>query len=106
MATLTVIDRQGVVATIESDTGFSVMDVLQSKGQDIAALCGGACSCATCHVYFPAEVMATLPPRSEDERILVAESEHYREDQSRLSCQVQFTPALDGVELTLAPEDW
>ena len=106
MAVLNVVDRDGKTAVINADTGFSVMDVLQSNGQDIAALCGGVCSCATCHVYFPLEVMATLPQRDIDEQILVEESEHYRQAQSRLSCQVQFTDALDGIEVTLAPADW
>ena len=105
MAVLNVIDRDGNDAVIESDTGYSLMDILQSNGQDIAAICGGVCSCATCHIYLPADVNAKLPARSADEQVLVEESEHYREDESRLGCQVEFTDELDGIQVILAPED-
>lgn len=105
MAVLNVIDRDGNDAVIESDTGYSIMDILQSNGQDVAAICGGVCSCATCHVYVSPEVMATLPERGSDEQVLVEESEYYRENESRLSCQIEFTEALDGIQVTLAPED-
>ncbi len=105
MAVLNVIDRDGNDAVIESDTGYSLMDILQSNGQDIAAICGGVCSCATCHIYLPADVNAKLPARSGDEQVLVEESEHYREGESRLGCQVEFTEELDGIQVILAPED-
>ncbi|WP_101757847.1 2Fe-2S iron-sulfur cluster-binding protein [Oceanicoccus sp. KOV_DT_Chl] len=105
MAVLNVIDRDGNEAVIESDTGYSIMDVLQANGQDVAAICGGVASCATCHVYVSPEVMATLPPLEGDEQVLVEESEYYKEGQSRLSCQIQFTEALDGIQVILAPED-
>ena len=105
MAVINVIDRDGNDAVIESDTGYSIMDVLQSNGQDVAAICGGVCSCATCHIYVSPEVMAMLPERGSDEQVLVEESEHYRENESRLSCQIEFTEELDGIQVTLAPED-
>ncbi|MGK0500340.1 MAG: 2Fe-2S ferredoxin [Oceanicoccus sp.] len=105
MAVLNVIDRDGNEAVIESDTGYSIMDVLQSNGQDVAAICGGVCSCATCHIYIAPEVMETLPALSDDEQLLVGESEYFKEGQSRLSCQVQFTQQLDGIQVILAPED-
>ena len=105
MAVLNVIDRDGNKSAIETDTGYSVMDILRDNGHDIAAICGGVCSCATCHVYFPSDVQANLPERSADEQLLVEESEHYRENESRLSCQIEFTDDLDGIEVTLAPED-
>jgi 2Fe-2S ferredoxin len=105
MAVLNVIDRNGNAAVIVSDTGYSVMDVLQANGQDVAAICGGVCSCATCHVYVSPAVMAMLPPLAGDEQVLVTESAYYKEGESRLSCQIQFTEALDGIQVTLAPED-
>ena len=105
MAVLNVIDREGNEAIIESDTGYSLMDVLQSNGQDVAAICGGVCSCATCHIYITPDVMSKLPERSADEQVLVEESEYYREEESRLGCQVQFTEELDGIQVILAPED-
>ena len=105
MAVLNVIARDGEESVIESDTGYSIMDIMQSNGQDVAAICGGVCSCATCHIYVSPAVMAKLPARGDDEQVLVEESEYYREGESRLSCQVEFTEELDGIQVTLAPED-
>lgn len=105
MAVLIVTDRRGEQHTLESDTGYSIMEILQRNGQDVAALCGGACSCATCHVFVAPAWLGQLPARSRDEQVLVQESQYYREQQSRLSCQLAFTEALDGIELELAPED-
>lgn len=105
MATLKVIDRDGNDSVIASDTGYSLMDILQSNGQDVAAICGGVASCATCHIYVEPAVMEKIPALTDDEQTLVEESEHYIAGQSRLSCQVEFTDALDGIQVTLAPED-
>lgn len=105
MAVLNVVDREGAETVVTSDTGYSIMDILRDSGQDVAAICGGVCSCATCHVYVSSAVMAKLPGRGEDEQVLVEESEYYRENESRLSCQIEFTEELDGIQVTLAPED-
>ena len=105
MAVLHVVDRDGSKRDVESDTGYSIMDILRENGFDIAAICGGVCSCATCHVYVAPDVMARLPERSGDEQALVESSEYFREDESRLSCQIEFTDELDGIEVTIAPED-
>ena len=105
MATLKVINREGEKSSIDTDTGYSVMDILRDNGHDISAICGGVCSCATCHVYVSEETMGKLEPRSDDELVLVESSEHYRENESRLCCQIEFTDELDGIEVTIAPED-
>jgi 2Fe-2S ferredoxin len=105
MAVLNVVDREGEKSSIESDTGYSVMDILRDNGHDIAGICGGVCSCATCHVYVGPELMSKLDDRSADEQVLVESSEYYEEAKSRLCCQIEFTDALDGAEVTLAPED-
>ena len=105
MAVLNVIDRDGQESIIEADVGLSVMEILQGNGQDVAAICGGVCSCATCHVYVAQSVMEKLPPRSDDEQLLVEESDFYRENESRLSCQIEFAAELDGIKVELAPED-
>ncbi|RYD58052.1 MAG: 2Fe-2S iron-sulfur cluster binding domain-containing protein, partial [Sphingomonadales bacterium] len=71
---------------------------------ELLALCGGCCSCATCHVHVDPEFAAKLPPLSEDEDDLL-ESSSGRDERSRLSCQLPFTDALDGLRVTIAEED-
>jgi len=70
----------------------------------LSALCGGCCSCATCHVYIDPAFAAKLPPVGSDENDLL-DSSSFRKAGSRLSCQVPLTPELEGVRVTLAPED-
>ena len=90
---------------MQAEPGRSVMEALRDSGVgDIQAICGGCCSCATCHVYVDSTFMAQLPAPSADERDLLDTSEHRRET-SRLSCQIPVTAALDGLRLTIAPED-
>jgi 2Fe-2S ferredoxin len=105
MAVINVIDRDGKESLIESDTGYSLKDILINNNYDVAAICGGVCSCATCHVLIDTPWVDKIPPRSADEQVLVEESEAYVTDQSRLGCQVEFTSELDGVQVTIAPED-
>ena len=103
MAKLVVVTRKGEEREIEATTGLSVMEVLRDGGVDeVLALCGGCCSCATCHVYVDSEV--ELPAMSQDEDDLLDSSDH-RNERSRLSCQLPFTAAMDGVRVTVAPED-
>lgn len=104
MPSLNVTDRSGDSRTIEGDTGLSIMEVLRDAGFDgILAMCGGCCSCATCHVYV-SEGVDALPPMSADEDDLLDSSDH-RTSASRLSCQIPFTAALDDLSVTIAPED-
>ena len=102
---LMVTDREGVEAQVEAELGRSVMEIIRDTGYDeLMALCGGCCSCATCHVYAASVFADLLPPMSEDENDLLDSSEH-RTNQSRLSCQVRFSAALDGLAVRVAPED-
>ena len=104
MAKLVVTTRKGEERELEAQTGLSVMEVLRDGGIDeVLALCGGCCSCATCHVYVDSDV-AGLPPMSQDEDDLLDSSDH-RTAKSRLSCQLPFTAAMDGIRVTVAPED-
>lgn len=90
---------------IEGEAGRSVMELIRGAGIDeLVALCGGCCSCATCHVYIDADDVERLPPSSTDEGDLLDSSEH-RIDRSRLSCQIVFDEALDGLRVRIAPED-
>jgi ferredoxin, 2Fe-2S len=68
----------------------------------VDATCGFCCSCATCHGYVGEAGMAVLPPPSEDERSLLEALDSVRPD-SRLLCQIEVTPALDGLVIEVAP---
>ena len=104
MAVLKVVDRDGVEHEVEARTGLKVMETLRELDYGVAAICGGMCSCATCHVYVDPEWTDKLPPPQSDERELLGELSHHT-DQSRLSCQIEFTPALAGLRVTIAPDE-
>lgn len=105
MPKLVVVTREGDESVFEADTGLSVMEIIRDNGVDeLLALCGGCCSCATCHVYVDPAFAAILPEMSDDENDLLDSSDH-RTDTSRLSCQLQMTDELDGMVVTIAPED-
>lgn len=102
---LTVITRDNVRHQIEAEVGLSVMEIIRRAGFDeLVALCGGCCSCATCHVYVRPEDQGRLAPVASDENDLLDSSEH-RTERSRLSCQLKFDVGLDGLEVAIAPED-
>ncbi len=105
MPRLIVTTRDGTETGYEAEAGLSVMEVIRDAGVDeLLALCGGCCSCATCHVYVDPAFAALLPVMSEDENDLLDSSDH-RNANSRLSCQVPMTAALDGLRVTIAEED-
>jgi 2Fe-2S ferredoxin len=105
MPTLIVVTREGKERAVTGEAGLSVMEVIRDNGIDeVLALCGGCCSCATCHVHVDPEFAAKLPPMSEDENDLL-DSSSDRDEESRLSCQIEFSDALDGLRVTIAQED-
>lgn len=104
MAVLKVTDRDGVVHDVEAKPGLKVMEILRELDYGVAAICGGMCSCATCHVFIDESWTGRLPAPMSDEKDLLAELSHYAPN-SRLSCQVEFTPALDGLAVTIAPDE-
>jgi len=105
MPQLIVTTREGEERTLDSPAGMTVMEVIRDAGvHELLALCGGSCSCATCHVYVKAGPVSALPPMSSDENDLLEGSRHRRES-SRLSCQIQLSANLDGLHVTIAPED-
>lgn len=105
MARMIVTDREGETVEVEGKVGLSIMETLRELENGVEALCGGMCSCCTCHAYIEPEWFAKLPQRQDDEEELLAEGESYRPESSRLTCQVEFTEALDGIRLTVAPEE-
>lgn len=105
MANLTVVDRDDKEHEVEGRVGLKVMETLRELDFGVAAICGGLCSCATCHIYVDAAWMAKLPAKQSDEQDLLSELQHYQEPHSRLSCQVDFTPELDGLKVKIAPDE-
>ncbi len=105
MPKLTITTRAGGTTQIEGQNGFSLMEAIRDAGFDeLQALCGGCLSCATCHVYVVAGPQIVLPPQGEDEDDLLSDSP-YRQPNSRLSCQIPLSDALDGLHVTIAPTD-
>lgn len=105
MAELIVVTRDGTERAFDVADGLSVMEGIRENGVDeLLALCGGCCSCATCHVYVDPAFADRLPPMSDDENDLLDGSTH-RDDRSRLSCQLVMGDALAGMRVTVAPED-
>ncbi|WP_299323166.1 2Fe-2S iron-sulfur cluster-binding protein [Parasphingopyxis sp.] len=105
MPKLIVVNRAGEETAVDADNGLTVMEVIRDNGFDeLLALCGGCCSCATCHVHVDPEFAAKLPEMDEDENDLLESSDH-RNEHSRLSCQIPFEDELDGLKVTIAQED-
>jgi 2Fe-2S ferredoxin len=105
MPKLIVTTREGDTREVEAEAGLSVMEAIRDNGFDeLLALCGGCCSCATCHVHVDPEFAALLPPMSRDEDDLLDSSDD-RDETSRLSCQIPFEDALDGLKVRIAAED-
>ncbi len=105
MAKLIVTTRDGTEHEIEGQAGLSVMEIIRDAGFDeLLALCGGCCSCATCHVHVDATFADKVDRMGEDENDLLDSSDH-RDESSRLSCQLAFSDALDGLKVTIAKED-
>jgi len=96
-------DRKGATREVEGRDGWSVMEILRDAGFDIAAECGGACACATCHVYVTDGWFEKLPARS-DAELDMLDMALAVEPNSRLSCQITCSEELDGIAVTVAPE--
>jgi 2Fe-2S ferredoxin len=105
MGTITVTMREGSSRAVDAQSGLSLMEIIRGNGFDeLLAICGGGCSCSTCHIYVdPAHVGMLEPPGQDEDELL--DSSGHRTPLSRLACQVPFTPALDGIAVNIAPED-
>jgi 2Fe-2S ferredoxin len=95
--------RDGAEHIVEGRDGWTVMEALRDARLPIAAECGGACACATCHVYVTDGWLEKLPPKSDAETDML-DMALAVEDNSRLSCQITCAPELDGLKVTIAPE--
>ncbi|HYD24511.1 MAG TPA: 2Fe-2S iron-sulfur cluster-binding protein [Croceibacterium sp.] len=105
MAEVIVTTRQGEERRLPLEPGLTLMETIRDGGVDeLLALCGGCCSCATCHVHVDPQFAHLLPPLSADENDLLDSSDD-RDATSRLSCQIPLSPELDGLRVTIAAED-
>lgn len=105
MVEILVTDRGGQARPIEAEAGISLMEAIRASGSDeLLALCGGCCSCATCHVYVDPAFAGLLPAMSEEENDLLDCSDH-RDARSRLSCQLPVSGSMAGLRVTIAPEE-
>lgn len=100
--TVHVTDFEGKRHTLEGLEGWRLMEVIRDYGLPIKAECGGACACATCHVYVSEEWVNKLPEKSGDETMMLDDAMAV-EDNSRLSCQIILSPEMEGLSVTLAP---
>jgi len=99
-----VVDRDGKQHEIEARPGLKIMEILRELDYGVAAICGGLCSCATCHIYVDEQWTSRLPAPQSDELELLKELADYRVATSRLSCQVDFTESLSGIKVAIAPD--
>jgi len=105
MAAVRVMGRDGSERVIDAESGCPLMEALRDANTGVDGTCGGACSCGTCHVYVDAAWADKLPPRGEDEQMMldaIGELVPIKPG-SRLSCQVQMSEALSGIRVVVAP---
>lgn len=97
MAKITYIEHDGTEHVIDVKSGLSVMEgAVKNNIPGIDADCGGACACATCHVYVDPAWLPKLAPRQDMEEQMLDFAQEVKPN-SRLSCQIKVTPALDGL---------
>ena len=98
-------DRDGAEHKLEAERGRPLMEVLREANVGVEGTCGGACACGTCHVYVGAAWAERLPPRSDDEQMMldaIAELVEVR-PASRLSCQIPVSEELNGITVEIGP---
>ena len=104
MPVIKVVDLNGSEQQVNVAVGGVLMEPLRDLDAGVSAICGGMCSCATCHVYVDADWVGKLPAAMSDETDMLRDLST-RRDNSRLSCQIQLTAAIDGLRVTIAPEE-
>ena len=105
MPRITFVDHRGDARSVEIPVGYSLMEgAVDNDVAGILADCGGACSCATCHVYVGEGWMEKVGLPDDVEEALLDMVDDVRQPNSRLSCQIPVRADLDGLELTVAPD--
>ena len=98
MPSVTYLQPDGTPLTVEAPAGTTVMlAAIRNNVRGIEAECGGACACATCHVYVDPASLPRLPPPAPDEADMLEGVAAERRPESRLGCQIALTPELDGL---------
>lgn len=105
MAVIHVTDRDGNQHRLDAKRARVLMEVLRDEGMGIDAICGGQCACATCHCYIDPDRFKKLPEGDEYEQELLSYLDGYDAERSRLTCQIEVSEELDGLALTVAPEE-
>lgn len=104
MAKITYIEHDGTEHVVDVKNGLTVMEgAVKNNIPGIDADCGGACACATCHVYVADAWIDTVGKAQDMEQDMLDFASDVREN-SRLSCQIKITPALDGLVVTTPPQ--
>lgn len=101
-----IIDREGIAHDVlaPTDMAMNLMEVVRSyelAPEGTFGICGGMAMCASCQCYVVSDTM--LPAMQDDEEAMLSEA-FYVKKNSRLSCQIQITADLEGLEVKLAPE--
>lgn len=98
MPSVTYVSHTGETTTIDVPVGATVMENAVKNGIDgIVAECGGACMCATCHVYVDPAFLDLLDPIGEEQEEMLGATAAERKPNSRLSCQIQMKPQFAGL---------
>lgn len=102
MPKITFVEPDGSAKEFDANSGTSVMEIAIANGiTKIEAECGGAMACATCHVYVDPHWFSKLEVRSEFESDMLEMADDDVRMESRLSCQIEITDALDGIRIEL-----
>ncbi len=102
MPIVTYVSASGVPRQIDLPAGMSVMQgALNHRVEGIPGECGGNCMCATCHVYVDAAFLERLPATTQNEKFMLSIAAEGPEPNSRLSCQIKMTDALDGITVRI-----
>jgi 2Fe-2S ferredoxin len=105
MPQITYVQADGARRTIEVAVGANVMrTAIEHDVPGIVAECGGACACATCHVYVDAQFLPQLPLMNEIEDEMLESAVSPRRGESRLSCQLVVKSGLETLVVTIPPE--
>jgi 2Fe-2S ferredoxin len=106
MAKITYVTRDGERHEVDVENGYSVMEgAINNNIDGIVAECGGACACATCHGYIDEAWLAKLPAMDDMEDSML-DAAFARKPNSRLTCQLEVSDALDGLVIEVAENDY
>lgn len=97
-----VTDLDGKSEGIDWEPGQLLMELLRDNNLVLAS-CGGHCLCGTCQIWIDSESFSKLARPSEDELAQLRQSRSFREDASRLACQIGFSEKFDGMRVAVAP---